>query len=102
MLFLQGVIRLKGTLILLNLYKVQILDKVVIRFQTKNSTIYMGILILHFKDLISLHILFRASRLYEPVHEISNIVVCATSEALDQPAHTRSLIRAFASRLSIL
>ena len=34
----------------------------------------------------------------EPVHEISNNVVCATSKASDQPAHTRSLIRAFASR----
>ena len=40
--------------------------------------------------------------LYEPVHELSNNVVCATSKASDQPAHTRSLIRAFASRLSIL
>ena len=39
---------------------------------------------------------------FEPVHEISNNVVCATSNASDQPAHTRSLIRAFASRLSIL
>ena len=38
----------------------------------------------------------------EPVHEISNNVVCATSKASDQPAHTRSLIRAFACRLSIL
>ena len=38
----------------------------------------------------------------EPVHEISNSVVCATSKVSDQPAHTRSLIRAFASRLSIL
>ena len=38
----------------------------------------------------------------EPVHEISNNVVCATSKASDQPAHTRSLIRAFASCLSIL
>ena len=38
----------------------------------------------------------------EPVHEISNKVVCATGKASDQPAHTRSLIRAFASRLSIL
>ena len=36
---------------------------------------------------------------HEPVHEISNNVVCATSKASDQPAHTRSLIRAFASRL---
>ena len=39
---------------------------------------------------------------YEPVHEISNNVVCATSKTSDQPAHMRSLIRAFASRLSIL
>ena len=39
---------------------------------------------------------------YEPVHEISNNVVCATSKASDQPAHTRSLIKAFASPLSIL
>ena len=38
----------------------------------------------------------------EPAHEISNNVVCATSKASDQPAHTRSLIRAFARRLSIL
>ena len=29
----------------------------------------------------------------EPVHEISNNVVCATSKASDQPAHTRSLIK---------
>ena len=40
--------------------------------------------------------------LEESVHEISNNVVCATSKASDQPAHVRSLIRAFASRLSIL
>ena len=38
----------------------------------------------------------------EPRHEISNNVVCATSKALDQPAHTHSLVRAFASRLNIL
>ena len=37
-----------------------------------------------------------------PVYEISNNVVCATSKASDQPAHMRSLIRAFASRLNIL
>ena len=29
-------------------------------------------------------------------------MVCATSKASDQPAHTRSLIRAFASLLNIL
>ena len=38
---------------------------------------------------------------FEPPHEISNNVVCATSKASDQPAHTRSLIRAFAGRLNI-
>ena len=40
----------------------------------------------------------------EPVHEISNNVVhvYATSKASDQPAHTHSLIRAFASGLNIL
>ena len=36
-----------------------------------------------------------------PRHEISNNVVCSTSRASDQPAHTHSLIRAFASRLNI-
>ena len=45
---------------------------------------------MHLKDIIEL------------VHEISNNGVCTTSKASDQPAHTRSLIRAFASRLSIL
>ena len=40
--------------------------------------------------------------LCEPVHEISNNVVCATSKASDQPAHMRSLIRAFACRMNIL
>ena len=45
---------------------------------------------------------FDMSNTYEPLHEISNNVACATSKVSDQPAHTRSLIRAFASRLSIL
>ena len=40
--------------------------------------------------------------LLEPLHEISNNVVCATSKGSDQPAHTRSLIGAFTSRLNIL
>ena len=39
---------------------------------------------------------------YEPAHEISNNMVCATSKASDQPAHTGSLIRAFTSGLCIL
>ena len=38
----------------------------------------------------------------EPWYEISNNLVCATSEGSDQPAHTRRLIRAFADRLNIL
>ena len=38
----------------------------------------------------------------EPRHEISSNVVCATIKASDQTAHTRILIRAFASRLNIL
>ena len=38
----------------------------------------------------------------ELVYEISNNDVCATSKASDQTVHTHSLIRAFASRLSIL
>ena len=38
----------------------------------------------------------------ELVHEISNNMVCVTSKGSDQPAHTRSLIRAFAHRLNIL
>ena len=40
--------------------------------------------------------------IYEPVHDISNNVVCATSKASDQPALMRSLIRVFANRLHTL
>ena len=39
--------------------------------------------------------------LSEPVHEISDGVVCATGRALDQPAHMRSLVGAFACRLNV-
>ena len=38
----------------------------------------------------------------EPVHEVSNNVVCASSKSSDQPAHMRSLIRAFAGCVCIL
>ena len=54
------------------------------------------------KKLILLVIYTSERFLNEPVHEISNNVVCVTSKASDQPAHTRSLIKAFACRLSIL
>ena len=50
---------------------------------------------------MELHLLVLRERKNEPVHEISNNVVCATSKASDQPAHTRSLIRAFACRSNI-
>ena len=52
--------------------------------------------------LVTIHKRYKSNLLFEPVHEISNNVVSATNKASDQPAHTRSLIRAFASRLSIL
>ena len=45
---------------------------------------------------------FRQVLIYEPQHESSNNVVCATSQASDQPAHMGSLIRTFANRLNIL
>ena len=40
--------------------------------------------------------------MYEPQHEISSYVVCATSIGSDQPAHMRSLIRSLASGLNIM
>ena len=58
--------------------------------------------ILETKDVSGETIHFTGMFSIEPRHEISNYVVCATSKASDQPAHTRSLIRAFASRLNIL
>ena len=44
---------------------------------------------------------FDAINKVEQVDEISNNVVYATSKASNQPAHTRSLTRAFAGRLSV-
>ena len=38
----------------------------------------------------------------ESGHEISNNVLCVASKGSDQPAHTRSLIRVFASHLNII
>ena len=59
----------------------------------KNGCIVMGLVFVH----PSVH-----ASINEPQHEISNNVVCATSKASVQPAHTRSLIKAFATRLHIL
>ena len=51
---------------------------------------------------VLLNELRKRDKIIEPVHDISNNIVCVTSKASDQPAHMRSLNRAFASRLSIL
>ena len=40
-------------------------------------------------------------QIIDPRYEISNNVACTTSKGSDQPVHTCSLIRAFASRLNI-
>ena len=40
--------------------------------------------------------------LFEPRIETSKNVVCAISKGSDQPSHTHSLIRVFASRLDII
>ena len=57
---------------------------------------------MNIKLLIEHHLVFLSLKGGESVHEISNNVVGATSKASDQPDYTRSLIRAFASRLNIL
>ena len=48
-----------------------------------------------------IHVIPMHTYTYKLQHEISNNVVCATSKGSDQPAHMRSLIRVFASRLNI-
>ena len=50
-------------------------------------------------NFLNLHLILI---IFELWHEISNNVVYGTSKASDQPAHTHSLIGAFASRWSIL
>ena len=59
---------------------------------------------LKFQKIILFHVFLEVpcSLQIEPVHGISDNMVCAASKVSDQPAHTRSLIRAFASGLSIL
>ena len=71
-------------------------------FKGKCDCIYFIHFIFSFVSFDTFWFRWKTWIIYEPVHEISNNVVCATSKASNQPAHTRSLIRAFASRLSIL
>ena len=67
------------------------------------SSLSSNIGFVQFKHLsVNLKVFLSINSTFEPRHEISNNVVCATSKASDQPAHTRSLIRAFASRLNTL
>ena len=49
---------------------------------------------IHYFFLVYFIKLSHGQNRYEPLHEISNNVVCATSKDSDQLAHTRSLIRA--------
>ena len=67
-----------------------------LKYSSSFNMFCVGIIVKH------IVLFFIETKRNEPVHEISINVVCATSKVLDQPAHTRSLIRAFASRLSIL
>ena len=48
------------------------------------------------------HVAAHNLKIIEPRHDTSNNVVCATSNGSDQPEHTRSQIRDFASSLNIL
>ena len=61
------------------------------------SSIYVDL-----ENVAGKHFIHSVIDIYEPQHEISNHVVCATSKGSDQPAHTRSLVRVFASRVKIL
>ena len=80
------------------------------KYMDKQCTVKMEslvILFLHLSPYLLIHQMMSMTyelylSLNEPVHEISNSVVCATNKASDQPAHTHSLIRAFAVSLNIL
>ena len=67
---------------------------------TKQSS--LNLVVIYNDKFHELETLYQLNNIYEPWHEIFNNIVCATSKASDQPAHTRSLIRAFTGRLNIL
>ena len=97
---------LYGFLLWVLLYiAISIINKVYLMYHVSLRPVTFGSLDEHVHPL-SLTRAFEFSNtpcmIYEPVHEISNNVVCATSKASDQPAQTRSLTRAFASHLNIL
>ena len=53
------------------------------------------------KGLVTALLYKLGNEIYEPRHKMSNTVVCATSKSSDQPAHTHSLIRAFACNIGV-
>ena len=53
------------------------------------STAYYQFFSVAFEVQIIFQVNFRHTIINEPVHEISNNVVCATSKVSDQPAHTQ-------------
>ena len=72
---------------------VKCVDKLVGFYEIKKNNLDFFFLLNHLR--LKLHNKRGAIPLtIEPRHEISNNVVCATSKGSDQPAHTRSLIRA--------
>ena len=62
----------------------------------------LQILLLRSEDGIGVSIYVSADTKFEPRHEISNDVVCATSKSSDPPERTHSLTRDIACRLNIL
>ena len=67
--------------------------------KVRSHLFYYSILLSSFKVFLSDFILFTFTIITEVLRELCFNVVCATSKNTDQSAHTRSQIRAFASRL---
>ena len=80
----------------------KLVDYLHIQTDKTRYTHYLDFWYVSYMCIVILNTYMLTQNLYEPMHEISNNVLSAISKASDQPAHKRSLIRAFASRLSIL
>ena len=66
-----------------------------------HTSVQKGVLLLQL-HIGGMNFVFFCTFTFEPQHEISNNVVYAPSKVSDQPAHMRSLIRAFACRMNVL
>ena len=57
-------------------------------------------------DICNFVLIYSRNAFFAPInglkYEIANNVLCASTKGLDQPAHMRSLIRAFVSRLEAI